>query len=79
MEENTTSLVTYLRHHGSDDTGSCPSSPNGAHFWVISAHRTETSAGVCRYCKAEREFANDKRMAFSQYGMVTTGGIPNKE
>jgi len=34
----------------------CPDAP--AHHWIIEPPAGPTSKGVCRFCGAEREFAN---------------------
>jgi len=36
----------------------CQESPTGAHWWIIGSSSGAMSAGVCRYCGTEREFAN---------------------
>jgi len=37
-----------------------------AHFWQIERANGPTSLGICRFCKARREFANYADMEFGK-------------
>ncbi len=38
--------------------GHCPSSPVGAHWWIIADAAGAISEGVCKYCQEHRSFWN---------------------
>jgi len=55
---------------GSGSEAVIPGCPHGAHHWSIGRPDGPTSGGVCKWCNARRDFANEVRWRYSSQGQA---------
>jgi hypothetical protein len=52
-----------------------PGCSHGAHHWSIERPEGPTSGGVCKWCNARRDFANEVRWRYSSQGSASSEAL----